>query len=107
MSAPPGSVLDVGTVVDLERYRKRRRAAPPAPKVGTAELELAIRRLTPLVRQATAGGRSPDLETELLAAVGAVSSGLHDEAMRRLEALTARLEAEASPPTSPVGKRRR
>ena len=105
-------MLVVGTVIELERYRKRRRAArraaPPAdPKARTAELEALIRRLTPLVRRETSGGRKPELETELLAAVGAVSTGLHDEALRRLEALTARLETATTPPTSPAGKRRR
>ena len=105
-------MLDVGTVVEIERYRKRRRAArraaPPADaKARTAELEALIRRLTPLVQRETAGGRKAELETELLAAVGAVSTGLHDEALRRLEALTARLEAGATPPTSPVGTPRR
>lgn len=84
----------MGTVVDLERHRnRRRRARRAAPGGAPGDLDQIIRRLTPLVRKATKGARDHELETQLLAAIGAVATGLHDEAVRRLQDLTARLES--------------
>lgn len=92
----------MGTVVDLERHRSRRRRARRAAPGGSpggvpGDLDRIIRRLTPLVRKATKGARDHELETQLLAAIGAVATGLHDEAVRRLEDLAARLESVAAP----------
>jgi hypothetical protein len=83
-------------VIDLEAWKRGHRpdaGAPAAsdPPSPTDRLDGVLRRLDPLVRRGSGrvGGRT---ESELLAIIGAVNSGLLDEALARAERLAARLE---------------
>lgn len=82
----------MGELIDLAEARARRaRRLASRPGRPIAELEALIARLTPLVR-ARAPKQRRALQTELLAATGAISAGLYDEAKSRLERLAERLE---------------
>ncbi|MFM8943996.1 MAG: hypothetical protein ACKOI0_01855 [Actinomycetota bacterium] len=100
----------MGTVVDLATHRRertRRRAqvglvarAPkrPAPDEPMRRLEVAIAALGPLVRGGKVQRRT---ETELLAAIGEVTTGAYGAAAARLERLAARLTTAAQRAADP------
>jgi len=115
MSDPPSTLRIVGTVTDLEDWRRRSWTgeepgqAPglgldPEPAEGVspergrrtlARLERAVARLDPLVRRAT-GRIGPRVETELLTITGAVAAGRVRDAAERAERLAERLEHPSS-----------
>jgi hypothetical protein len=93
----------VGRVIDFEACRRRLRPGarpsepaqqPPLLAEGlapTERLDAVLERLDPLVRSGS-GRVATRVETELLAIIGAVNSGMLEEALARAERLTARLE---------------
>ena len=80
---PAGEVLDLGAA----RAARAARAAPGDPM---RRVEDAIDALAPLVFGRRLDG---DLETEILAAIGSIASGMYGEAADRLERLAERLAA--------------
>ena len=113
MSLPVFTIRDMTSVVSLEAWRRSHRL--DAEKAGTSDetgpsltvgddegvdrLERAADRLHQLVSGTLKGGRrlDPQFETELLALIGEVTVGLVDEAAKRAERLTNRLESRSSP----------
>jgi hypothetical protein len=103
MSDPGSTLRDVGRVIDFEVWRRRLRpgSEPSSPseqpslapegRSPTDRLDAVLGRLDPLVRSGS-GHVATRVETELLAIIGAVNSGLLDEALARAERLTSRLE---------------
>ncbi len=89
-----GKVISIG---DWLRDRGLHRAGPPDE---VARLERAVCLLEPLLEEVNdrrKPGNRIDIETELLAATGAVSLDLFEEAADRLERLADRLSALARP----------
>lgn len=76
-------------VVDLGAARAAR-AARAAPGDPLRRVEDAIDGLAPLVHGRRLDG---DAETEILAAIGSIASGMYGEAAERLERLALRLTA--------------
>lgn len=115
MSDPRSTLRIVGTVIDLEAWRRRPGSgAKPdhepglepnhAPAEGLssergrrtlARLERAVARLDPLIRRGT-GRMGPRVETELLTITGAVTAGRVRDAAERAEHLAERLEHPSS-----------
>ena len=81
----------MGTVVSLQAYRQRRR---PSPNV-LRRLELAVRRLDPLV-SGRDGRLTPTIARELEAIAHAVGSGEAREAADRAERLVGLLQHPAA-----------
>jgi hypothetical protein len=106
-------MLDMGTLLDLERWRRARERRPsvrdaeaamlapvrrlsPAPDHGVVETERLERAVDRLDRATTrvlqARGRlGPGVETQLLALIGELSVGLVSHAADRAERLADRL----------------
>jgi len=87
----------VARVIELAEWRARREARTGVlSPVG--RLDVAVARLDALIGARIATGRSLTraTESELLAAAGAVSAGLLDEAATRLERLADRMEHPAA-----------
>jgi hypothetical protein len=70
----------MGTLVQLDVYRERRRAGAALDRIETA-----VRRLEPLVRVRRSA--TPTIERELRAVARAVATGAADEAADRAERL--------------------
>jgi hypothetical protein len=86
----------MGTVIELDAWRRRRERLLPAPEPAPVpRLESAVVRLERLMRSGT-GRISARVETELLAITGAVTAGRMAEAARRAERLAERLEHPSS-----------
>jgi hypothetical protein len=89
----------VGTVVDLDAWRRRRGGPPAAASAGrptpVPRLDAAVARLERVMRSGT-GRISARVETELLAITGAVTAGKTAEAAQRAERLAERLEHPSS-----------
>jgi hypothetical protein len=87
----------MGDVVSIREWLAVRDVGPDCQPGDVARLERAVSRLEPLLEEVNGGTRKPgiDVETELLAATGAVSLDLFEEAAGRLERLADRLTALA------------
>jgi hypothetical protein len=82
----------MGEVISIGDWLRDRGLDPLGPADDVARLERALLLLEPLLEEVS-NRRKPDIdiETELLAATGAVSLDLFEEAARRLERLADRL----------------
>jgi hypothetical protein len=83
----------MGTIVSLDEYRRRRHIGVATGAMG--RLDLAVRRLDPLVRSKTTR-LTPTIERELLAIAKAVSVGEATQAADRAERLVNLLEHPAA-----------
>lgn len=115
MSDPRSTLRIVGTVIDLEAWRRRPASdgerdhepglepnqvqaeglTPERGRRTLARLERAVARLDPLVRRGT-GRIGPRVETELLTITGAVTAGRVRDAADRAERLAERLKHPSS-----------
>lgn len=115
MSDPRSTLRVVGTVIDLEAWRRRpgcgaepdhepglepnhvpaEGLSPERGRRTLARLERAVARLDPLVRRGT-GRIGPRVATELLTITGAVTAGRVRDAAERAERLAERLEHPSS-----------
>jgi hypothetical protein len=90
------TIIAMGSLIDLEAWRRTRQPAPPAKaeEGGVDRLERAMDRLSPLVSKTldASGSVEPRVETELLAIMGELAIGLIAEAAGRAERLAGRLE---------------
>ena len=102
MSLPVFTIRHMGSVVELEVWRRARQgefrdgAPEESHRVeGIVRLERAADHLHQLVKKSLDRGRrlEPHFETELLAIIGQVTIGLVKEAAARAERLADRLEA--------------
>ncbi len=103
MSLPVFTIRLMGSVVDLDLWRRARQSDPadadPPEEThrveGIVRLERAADQLHQLVTRTLDRGRrlEPHFETELLAIIGEVTIGLVKEAAARAERLASRLEA--------------
>ena len=88
----------MGEVISIGDWLRDRGLPPGSPSDDVARLERAVSMLEPLLEEVSERGKSGigiDIETELLAATGAVSLDLFEEAAGRLERLATRLTALA------------
>ncbi len=87
----------MGEVISIREWLVGREPSADGSRVPVARLERAVSRLEPLLEEVSAGNKRNgiDVETELLAATGAVSLDLFEDAADRLERLADRLTALA------------
>jgi len=88
----------MGEVISIGEWLRDRGFHAAGPSDDVARLERAVSLLEPLLEEVSdrrKPGKSIDVETELLAATGAVSLDLFEEAADRLERLADRLGALA------------
>jgi hypothetical protein len=87
----------MGEVISIREWLQGRDLGSDAESGHVARLERAVSRLEPLLEEVNGSRRKTgiDVETELLAATGAVSLDLFEEAASRLERLAERLTALA------------
>ena len=84
----------MGTVVELDTYRAGRTPATPATVDVVRRLERAVERLESAVgplNHPRSGSLEPELESELLAILGAIAMEMLESATARTERLVERL----------------